>query len=87
MQFKKGDPLYSHRIQREGGEDILYINYLGAPFVPSLEDSAEVMERTIDTLMENPNVSRIVFVQQKNYNYDFNETSILLEIAHYMFLF
>jgi len=45
------------------------------------------MERTIDSLIENPNVSRIVFVQQKNYNYDFKETSYLLEIAQFMFTF
>jgi len=81
MQFKKDAPLYSYEVQREGGEDILYINYLGAPFVPSLMDSGKVMERTVDVLMENPNVSRIIFVQQKNYNYDFTETSLLLEIA------
>src|SRR3989344_4961827 len=81
MQFKEGSPLYSYEVQREGGEDILYINYLGAPFVPSLADSPKIMERTIDVLIENPNVSRIVFVQQKNYNYDFKETSFLLEIA------
>ena len=31
----------------------------------------EIMERTVDMLIENPGVSRIVFVQQKNYNYDF----------------
>ena len=65
MQFEKGAALYSHEIQREGGEDVLYINYIGAPYVPSLSDSPEVMERTIDALIENPNVSRIVFVQQK----------------------
>jgi len=81
MQFKEGRPLYSYEVQRRGGEDILYINYLGAPYVPSLSDSPEVMERTVDALIENPNVSRIVFVQQKNYNYDFAETSLLLEIA------
>ncbi len=81
MQFKKETPLYSYEIQREGGEDVVYINYLGAPYVPSLSDSSEVMERTIDILIENSNVSRIVFVQQKNYNYDFKETSLLLEIA------
>ena len=81
MQFKEGSPLYSYEVQREGGEDILYINYLGAPFVPSLSDYPKVMERTIDILMENPNVSRIIFVQQKNYNYDFSETSLLLEIS------
>lgn len=76
-------PLYSHEVKREGGEDVVYINYLGAPFVPSLADSPAVMEKTIDVLMENPNVSRIVFVQQKNYNYDFKETSFLLEVAQF----
>ncbi len=81
MQFKEGTPLYSSEVQREGGEDVLYINYLGALYVPSLSDYPEVMEKTIDSLIENPNVSRIVFVQQKNYNYDFHETTILLEIA------
>jgi len=81
MQFKEGTKLYSYEVEREGGEDIIYINYLGAPYVPSLSDFPEIMERTIDSLIENPNVSRIVFVQQKNYNYDFNETSLLLEIA------
>ncbi len=81
MQFEKGAPLYSYEIQRKGGEDVLYINYLGASFVPDIAGSPEIMERAVDVLIENPNVSRIVFVQQKNYNYDFTETSLLLEIA------
>ncbi|MBI4116380.1 type II/IV secretion system ATPase subunit [Candidatus Pacearchaeota archaeon] len=85
MQEKK--ILYSHEVQREGGEDVVYVNYLGAPFAPSLSDSADIMERTIDVLIENPNISRIVFTQQKNYNYDFKETGMLLEIAQlYVFL-
>ena len=70
-----------YEIKREGGEDVLYLNYLGAPYVPNLADSPEVMERTIDVLAENPNVARIIFSQQKNYNYDFRETSYLMEIA------
>lgn len=81
MKFKEGTELYSYEVQREGGEDIVYINFLGAPYVPSLSESPEVMERTIDILIENPHVSRVVFVQQKNYNYDFRETSYLLEVA------
>ena len=85
---QKGRTLYSYEIKREGGEDILYVNYLGAPYVPSLADSIEVMDRTINSLTENPNVSRVVLVQQKNYNYDFKETGFLLEIAHlYTYLF
>ncbi len=87
MQFKEGTPLYSYEIQREGGEDVVYVNYLNAPFIPSLADSPDVMERAMDILIENSNASRIVFVQQKNYNYDFNETSSLLEVAQlYVFL-
>ena len=87
MQFKKETPLYSYEVQREGEEDILYINYLGAPYVPSISNYPEIMERTIDALVENPNVSRIVLVQQKNYNYDSDETFLLLEIAQlYIFL-
>jgi flagellar protein FlaI len=81
MQFEKEEVLYSYEVKREGGEDVIYINYMGAPYVPSISEYPDVMERTIDSLIENPNVSRIVFVQQKNYNYDFKETSYLLEIA------
>ena len=73
--------VYSYEVKREGGEDVLHINYLGAPYVPSLADSPEVMAKTMDALMENPNVSRIIYVQQKNYNYHLEETSMLLEIA------
>ncbi len=87
MPEKEGNQLYSYEIRRKGGEDVIYINYLGAPYVPSLADYPEVMEKTIDALIENPNVSRVVFVQQKNYNYDFNETSYLLEMAQlYVYL-
>ena len=81
MIFEEGAPLYSYEVAREGGEDVLYINYLGAPFVPSLAEYPEVMGSTVDILVEAPNISRIVFVQQKNYNYDFSEISYLLEIA------
>ncbi|MBU2612616.1 MAG: hypothetical protein KKB62_02760, partial [Nanoarchaeota archaeon] len=81
MQFEKEAKLYSHEVLREGGSDILYINYQGANFTPSLSFSSAVMERTVDALIENPNVSRVVFVKEKNYNYDFRETNYLLEIG------
>ncbi len=81
MEFKEGTPLYATEIQREGGEDILYFNFIGAPFVPDLVSDGRIMEMVIDSLIENSSVSRIVFVQQKNYHYNFKETSYLLEIA------
>ncbi|MFH1308067.1 MAG: type II/IV secretion system ATPase subunit [archaeon] len=81
MMFKKGTTIYAYEIVRESGQDIMYINYLGAPFTPSLASNGEVMARAIESLIESPNVSRIIFVQQRNYSYDFPQIAMLLEIA------
>ncbi|MCR4285138.1 MAG: type II/IV secretion system ATPase subunit [archaeon] len=87
MMFKPGTPLYSYEVIRESGENVMYINYLGAEIVPSLIDYAEVMARTIDNLKEDPNISRIVFVQQRNYSHDFKQVKMLAEISNlYEFL-
>lgn len=82
MMFKPDTPLYSYEVVRESGENVMYVNYLGAKFVPSLIDSAEVMGRTVDNLKEDPNISRIVFVQQRNYSHDFSQVKMLVEIAN-----
>ncbi len=81
MEFKKEAQLYSYEVRREGGVDVLYFNYVGAPIVPSIEDYPEVMQRVIDALSSNPNVSRVVLVQQKSYSYGFEDTKLLSEIA------
>src|SRR3989338_1151102 len=81
MIFRQETALYDFEIIREAGEDVMYINYLGATTVPSISGSAVCMARTIDSLVENPKVSRIVFVQQRNYSYDFPQVSLLVEIA------
>ena len=81
MLFKQGTPLYGFEIERREGDNVLYINYLGASFVPSIADSAEVMSKTIDALLDNSNVSRVVFVQQRNYHYPFEQVKLLVEIA------
>jgi archaeal flagellar protein FlaI len=81
MMFKDGTPLYSYEVVSESGENVMYVNYLGAEFVPSLIDSSEVMARTIDNLKEDSNISRIVFVQQRNYSHDFSQVKMLLEIS------
>src|SRR3989344_5324441 len=81
MLFKEGTPLYATELERRHGEDVLFVNYIGAPFVPSIADNPSVMAGTVDSLLENPGVSRIVFVQQRNYNYPFEQVSLLSEIA------
>ena len=83
MNFKTDTALYAYEIQKEGGEDVAYVNFQGAGFVPSLVEYAEVMERAIEILIENSNVSRLVLVQQKSYNYNSSETEALVEIAQF----
>ena len=68
MIFKPEAALYSYEVEREAGQNVLYFNYLGAPFVPSVAESGRVMSSVIDALIESPNVARIVFVQQRNYS-------------------
>ncbi|MBI3334582.1 type II/IV secretion system ATPase subunit [Candidatus Pacearchaeota archaeon] len=81
MLFKEGTPLYATELERKQGETVLYVNYLQASFVPSIAESAAVMGRTVDILVENPEVSRIVFVQQRNYHYPAEQVLFLSEIA------
>ena len=81
MLFKPGTPLYAYEVEREADENVMYINYLGAPFVPSLAESAEVMAKVVDYLIKTPDTSRIVFVQQRNYSYDSSQIFLLREIA------
>jgi len=82
MIFKSGTLLYSYEVIRESGENVMYVNYLGANFVPSLIDSPIVMARTLDNLKEDSNVSRIVFVQQRNYSHDFTQVKMLIEVSN-----
>ncbi|MBS3089186.1 type II/IV secretion system ATPase subunit [Candidatus Pacearchaeota archaeon] len=87
MLFKKETALFASEVERREGENVLYVNYLGAPFAPSLAENPQVMARTMDSLAENSNVSRIVFVQQRNYSYPSEQILQLAEIARlYNFL-
>src|SRR3989338_804507 len=81
MVFQLNSEVYSTELQRKEGETILYINYLGVQTVPSIADSMDVMARVIDSLIDNVQVSRVILVQQRNYNYPFEQVSLLLEIA------
>jgi len=87
MLFKPGTPIYSYEVVREAGHQVMYINYLGAVNVPNIAENPEIMARTVELLIESPNISRIVFVQQRNYNYSSSETFLLQEIANlYVYL-
>jgi type IV secretory pathway ATPase VirB11/archaellum biosynthesis ATPase len=81
MMFKENAGLYAIEMESRQGEDVMYINYLPAAVVPSIADRAEDMARVIDLIVDNSNASRVVFVQQRNYNYPFEQVVMLGEIA------
>lgn len=49
--------------------------------VPTVEENSICMSRTIEKLAQNPKVTKIVFYQKRDYEYGFDQTKILGEIA------
>ncbi|MBS3104822.1 type II/IV secretion system ATPase subunit [Candidatus Woesearchaeota archaeon] len=72
---------FTYGIIREGEEIILMIDLEEYPHIPSLEDDPVCMSRTIDILMEAGTVTKIVYTQKRNYEYDYNQTLMIQEIA------
>lgn len=70
-----------YELVREGEETTLKVDCESLPFVPVLEDSAILMAKTIELLIEAGTVTKIVFVQKRDYEYDFYQTRLLQEIA------
>ncbi len=75
------DGSFSYEVLREGEDIILRVNADKLDQIPSIEDSPMVMSKTMEMLVENKNVTRIVFYQQRDYEYDFRQTRLLAEIA------
>ena len=72
---------FSYDLVREGEETILMIDMEQYPHVPSLEDDPVCMSRTIDILSETSGVTKIVYAQKRNYEYDYSQTIMIQEIA------
>ena len=81
MPFEPKKEAYSYDLIREAEETILRIDCEKLTYVPSIEDSAIIMSKTIEILIETGEVSKIVFVQKRDYEYDYYQTQLLLEIA------
>jgi archaeal flagellar protein FlaI len=79
--FNKDQKLFSYDIIREGEEIILKINCETYSKAPSLENDSLLMSKTIDILEESGSVTKIVFSQKREYEYDYATAQMLLEIA------
>lgn len=63
-------------------EGILRINCLGSIFGFTVEDSDVVMAKTIEKLIAERKVVGIILAETREYEYDMEQTSLLLEIAN-----
>jgi len=73
--------LAKYEVIREGEDVILRINYDKELALPSLEESAEVMAYTLDAIIDVGEITKIVFFQKRDYEYDHPQAKILVEIS------
>jgi len=71
-----------HEVIKEGNNDILRINCVGCPHLPTIENNPTGMALIIDKLIEVPSTSKIVLMERRNYEYNYDQTSMLKEIAN-----
>lgn len=75
-------PPGGYEIVKEGNEEVMRVNYEQAPYSPSIEDNQTVMMDAIDKLAENPSVARLIFLQRRFYEYPYEQTQMLVEVAN-----
>lgn len=81
MNSSFGKCYYS--VDKEGESLVLNVDCDAYLKVPSLEDDPVLMSHTCDQLIKNKNVSKIRFSQRRDYEYGYEETKILKEVALY----
>src|SRR3989338_4809698 len=72
---------FSYDTVREGEDTVLVIDCEAYSRVPSIEDDSLTMARTIDILTQEPSVTKIVYEQKRKYEYDYEQTEMLKELA------
>tara|TARA_Y100000310_G_scaffold345831_1_gene470784 strand:+ start:4755 stop:7040 length:2286 start_codon:yes stop_codon:yes gene_type:complete len=71
-----------YEVVKEGDEIILRIDYESHTLPPSIEDNSQCMSRTIDILSQLSGVTKIIFSQKRDYEYNYKQTQFLMEIAN-----
>ena len=82
MSFDNKTQPGSHEIEKQGEIDVLKIYCKNYPHLPSIEDNPIGMAHVIDKLMGVPSTQKIILVDRRNYEYDYEQTRMLLEIAN-----
>lgn len=72
----------SYRLERSGEDTVLRVNYDGWTLAPSIEDNPKCMAEVIEKLVHIKNVTKIVLFQKRDFEYDYAQTQMLIEISN-----
>ena len=73
---------FDYDVIKEGEERVLRINCDDCTFVPSLEDNDIVMSKTFDALLESGVITRLIYHQKRDYEYDLNQVKLLSSLIN-----
>ena len=68
-------------IERVGEDTTLKCDFTKSSLVPSVEDSEFTMAKIIEKMAQSHGITRVVFYQKREYEYDYQQTILLSEIA------
>ena len=71
----------SYEVIREGEDVTIRVDCESCNFFPSLEDEPKLMSLTLDILAAVGNATKIVFMQKRDFEYDYPQTQLLLDLA------
>jgi len=72
---------WNYEVIREGEDVIIKVDCERILRIPSIEDDPVYMARIIETLAELPTATKILLVQKRDYEYDYDQVKLLVEIA------
>lgn len=72
---------FSFEITRQGEDTIISFDCNNTSDIPSIEDNSLFMALVIEKLAQSPSITKIIFSQKREYEYDYDQTKILVEIA------
>jgi len=81
MADRKATGPFTSELEREGEDAILRVDCENVLKVPSIEDEQLYMSKAVELLLENPETTKIVFVQRRDYEYDYPQVRLLKEVA------
>ena len=77
---KKNTPPF--KVEREGSDKILVIDYTKSPFYPSIEDNDFCMADVMNLLIEVGEITTLTLSEERNYVYPYEQVKLLNQLRN-----